>query len=229
MWPYFDLDNSGAMDMEEFLMFAEGKDSATNSLPSIGGRAPRRNKHVLASIAKAQRPLLEENPAAEREMSPPTDEHVQDLLKKPVWSVTQVRQQVSLLPLPSPVIAMQEDWLLDITKHIPGSAQEWKEQKRSPKRNWRGTFFQQVKQDTHLRPRSRLHGRPVSSPCSPLSPPNAKGVWDHYRQERQSLFDGQREKEKVKQKKIQDTIEKIDEAQRVLSDIESDRKEMLGF
>jgi Ca2+-binding EF-hand superfamily protein len=211
MWPYFDMDNSGQMDMEEFLLFAEGKtsvegDVSNSTLPAIG----KRGKHTLAALAKSQRRCsIADNPS-ERRLSPATDENVQAILGKPLWSLTQMRKKVSLLPLPPSVVMKDQEWTLDIKREIPVSDQIVQD-KTSPQRNWRGTFFQQVKSDSQLRPMSPL-SPPHSSRCKHESPPHAAGMWDSYRQERQKLFDVQREKEKAKERAIQEKIDTLEQA-----------------
>jgi hypothetical protein len=220
MWPYFDLDNSGEIDMEEFLVFAEGKTKPIGgSTVQLGGK---RDKFVLESITKAQRVVLEEH--VERKPSMATDEKVQAILGKPLWSLTQMQQKVRLLPLSDSNLLKDQEWLLDCSKPIPLSPLPAK-----LKRNWRGTFFLQVKDDSQLRVPTSPIVLPIGLAQGSLSKKQAAVAWDGYRDDRHKLYEEVRKNEEIKAKALKKKIADLEHARQALEDIEEAKRAQYGF
>jgi hypothetical protein len=220
MWPYFDLDNSGEMNMQEFMDMAVGELDSSNKLPAISP-TNRRDPRMLEAMTKSQRRLsmrpLAESPHERRlSYARTSDDHMHDVLAKPLWSLTKVRYKASLLPLPAPpILKQQEEWLLDITKDIPRSPIKTE---LSPPRNWRESFFEQVKCDSCLRIQPRIAVTPISNRAQARA-----RSWDEYRLERQNIINAQRDRERVRQRKLEEDIEELAEASAVLKGIEEDK------
>ena len=133
------------------MLFAEGKlgDRKTEQKGTFitqGDVADHLDQATLKSLAKAQRPVLSQLEEEERKPSLATDEKVQSILERPVWSLQHMRQKVKLLPLPDPSYLKHQEWMWDDNKPIPKSSV-----REAPMRDWRSSFFEQIKCDSKLR------------------------------------------------------------------------------
>jgi hypothetical protein len=258
MFPYFDLDNSGSIGIEEFVQFAEDHVEATSdhvnlrhhqhahhtdkfattasessfassstALRSIGNfpsnATDRRrrsrtgsalgDRQMIHSMAKSQRSrALMGQAGDDRRPSEATDQKVQAIMSKPRWSLTQMRQQVSRLPLPERSTYEEQDWVSDPFFPVPFRAAEEK-----PKRNWREVVFNQAKCDQQLR---SYGGRP-----SGVSNVQAAAAWGNYREERQMLLVQAKAKEAAKQKQQQNQVAAIEKAAAEIEKAQQAREE----
>ena len=100
-----------------------------------------------------------------------------------------------------------------------------------PKRNWRGTFFTQVKSDNQLR--SLLPASPILQPIGlvhgNLSRKQASVAWDGYRQERHKIYEEAKAKQAIKHTAVQKNIAELEVAAKKIADIEEAKRAAFGY
>jgi hypothetical protein len=263
MWPYFDLDNSGEVGIEEFLALAEMTPndgpsdhmslhrphadkfipnsseiskyvqlqgtSRSSSPTHIHIKRTATDRQMLQSKTKAQRrrSVTDSN---DRRPSAVTDEKVLAIISQQRWSLTQMRQKVSRLPLPAASAINEQAWLADTWKPVPAFSKaqlECKKAAAKTKRNWREVVFQQVRCDNELRP-VREYPSPwakqkLSSPT--ISKVQATAAWERYRGELNKLQQELRAREVAAQKNRDDKIAALEKLRREAEEEAEHRRE----
>ena len=172
----------------------------------------------LKSLAKAQRPVLSQLEEEERKPSLATDEKVQSILERPVWSLQHMRQKVKLLPLPDPSYLKHQEWMWDDNKPIPKSSV-----REAPMRDWRSSFFEQIKCDSKLRIEKKKSLKPVHAGVQ------KREAWGRYKNERKHIFETQLKKDAERHATIQRDIQELEKAAKQIEDLEEKKRAALGL